>query len=488
MLKINPFIKSPEGLGLILLIFFHAVASYFSFGFHHPDEHFQILEFANYWIGLVPDASKLPWEFAAQIRPWFQPMLHGSVMRAALLLDVYNPFTLAFLFRLMYSALNIWGMWLLWLEFKKRFHLNPLWFLWISLIWFFPYIHVRTSSENLAGIFLTFAFVAFLRNQKLFWIGLLFGFSFLARYQVALGIFGFGIYLLYRDRKITKDQFGLLLGFLIPVGLGVLLDRIGYGNWVFTPYRYFKVNLVDGVAATFNPYPWYQYFIWIFQLNPLVSLPLFIGTIFYAKRVRFDALSAFVWSFFILHLFITNKEYRFLFPILNLVPFLAVIGFQEFSNLVLTKRNLAVYSFINLIGFSVSSLHGASVETLWCVTVANRYAEPGETWLSNRDYLDQFSKGYYQLKDHHLILFHDGPELANLLDTRPDSKVLIDGQLRDASTQSELAVLEQRHCSVLTSARPGFLFKLRTQFPGIDRLAFKAVYRCKAEDAKLLSP
>ena len=353
--------------------------------------------------------------------------------------------------------------------------------MWISLIWFFPYIHVRTSSENLAGIFLTFAFVAFMRHKKLFWIGLLFGFSFLARYQVALGIFGFGLYVLYRDRKITRDLIGLCIGFAIPVLLGVVLDRIGYGNWVFTPYRYFKVNLVDGVAATFNPYPWYQYFIWIFQLNPLVSIPLFFGTLFYAKRAKFDAFSAFVFTFFVLHLFITNKEYRFLFPILNLVPFMAAVGFQDLTKLVLSKRSLYAYSFVNLIGFSISSLHGASVETLWCVHIANRYAAPGETWLSNRDYLDQFSKGYYRLNDHHVVIFHNGAELENLLAQTPNSKVLIDGQLKDEATKSALDVIEAKHCVLITSARPAFLFKLRDQFPGIDRLTFKALYQCQTK-------
>jgi phosphatidylinositol glycan class B len=482
MSKISLFIKSKEGVGLLILAFFHLLAAYYSFGFHHPDEHFQILEFANFWVGNVPDASKLPWEYAARIRPWFQPMIHGSVMKLALILNCYNPFTLAFLFRLAYSALNVCGMWMLWGEFKKKFTLNPIWFLWISLIWFFPYIHVRTSSENLCGIFVTFAFVLFMRKKSMFGIGLLFGFAFLARYQVALGVFGFGLYVLWRDRKITREPFILVLGFLIPVAIGIVLDRIGYGNWVFTPYRYFKVNLVDGVAATFNPYPWYQYFIWIVQLNPLVSLPLFFGVLFYAKRIKFDAFSAFVLIFFFLHLFITNKEYRFLFPILNLVPFMAAVGFQNFSARLASNRNLVVYSVINLVGFSVSSLHGASVETLWAVHMANRYAEPGETWLSNRDYLDQFSKGYYHLSDHHLILFHDGTELEALLQGRPNAKVLIDGQLKDSATQAELAVVEKHHCLILSSARPAFLFKLRNQFPGIDRLAFKTVYDCQINE------
>lgn len=468
-----------EKISLIILCIFHAVASYYSFGFHHPDEHFQILEFANYWVGLVPDASALPWEFGAQIRPWMQPMLHGIVMKAALWLHAYNPFTLAFLFRLFYAALNIWGMTLLWQELKKRFTLNPLWFLWISLLWFLPYIHVRTSSENLSGIFLTFAFVVYLRSQKYFWTGVLFGFAFVARSQIALGLFGFGLFLLVRDRKITRNQLYLFFGFLLPVALGTVLDRIGYGNWVFTPYRYFKVNLVDGVAATFNPYPWYQYFIWIAQLNPLISLPLFAGFCLYLVKLRRDALGWFCLAFFALHLLITNKEYRFFFPILNFIPFMAAIAFQPYSRWLTKKGALASYCVVNLAGFSVSSLHGAAVETLWCVHMANRYAEPGETWFSNRDYFDQFSRGYYRLSDHHVSIYHSGVELEALLAKDPQTKVLLDGKLDDASTQGMLAVIEARHCSLITSARPTFLFQAKKIFPGLARMAYKAVYQCK---------
>ncbi len=482
MFKTNPFIKNPEKAGWCLVLFFHLVAAYYSFGFHHPDEHFQVLEFANYWVGLVPDAKALPWEFPAQIRPWFQPMIHGVFMKLALLFNVYNPFTLAFLFRLAYSALNIWGMYSLWEVFKKKWNLNPLWFLWIALLWFFPYIHVRTSSENLSGIFLTFAFVSFLKEKNPLQTGLLFGFAFLARYQIALGLFGFGIYLIARDRAITRNSLKLLGGFMIPVILGVILDRIGYGNWVFTPYRYFKVNLVDGVAATFNPYPWYQYFIWLLQLNPLVSIPLMLGVGLYVKKVKIDGLSAFVLSFFFLHLFITNKEYRFLFPILNFVPVMVAVGYQSVEERFFKTGPLYAFGFVNLIAFSVSSLHGAAVETLWCVHMAERYAKPGETWLSNRDYLDQFSRGYYKLKDHQIIIFHSGDELEKDLNERPNSKVLIDGQLKDEITQGMLATVEKRNCEMITSARPAFLFKFRKQFPGIERLTFKAIYQCGQEN------
>jgi phosphatidylinositol glycan class B len=266
MLKSDRYTK----LGLFTLIVGHVIAAITSFGFHHPDEHFQILEWAHYFIGLAPNASHLPWEFGAQIRPWFQPILHAFFLKIFILLGIYNPFNAAFFFRLLYGGLNIWALVALWNYFKEKYALSSKWFFLTSIIWFFPYIHVRTSSENLAGIFLSFALLALVKNTGFFRAGLLFGFAFLARYQIALGLVGLAAVLLLSDRGIRKTHWLLLLGFLIPVGLGTLLDRWGYGNWVFTPYQYFNVNLVENVSARFNPYPWYQYFIWILQLNPFI--------------------------------------------------------------------------------------------------------------------------------------------------------------------------------------------------------------------------
>ena len=472
-------ISAQEKLGLIVLILGHLIAAYTSFGFHHPDEHFQILEFANYWSGLSQNTSILPWEYTAQIRPWFQPMIHGIAIRFFSFINFYNPFSLVFGFRIFYSFLNILSIWYLWLALKRKFLLDPILFVFISMIWFFPYIHVRTSSENLSGIFITFAFAYYFDHRKYFWTGILFGFAFLARYQVALGIFGFGLALLIRDRKVTLSHLKLISAFLIPVGFGIILDRLGYGNWVFTAYRYFKVNLIDGVAATFNPYPWYQYFIWIFQLNPLLSIPLFTGTIIYAKKSKADELTYFVLTFFILHMGITNKEYRFLFPILNLAVIMSIVAFKEWGlTLYQNKKLYFSYAIVNLAGFCVSSLHGASIQTLWPVHMADRYSVPGETWITNRDYLDQFHNGYYHLKDHHVIVVHTGAELSEQLLKADSIKVLIDGQFQDPITQGLIKVVNHHQCDLITSAQPLFLFQLVNIIPTLNRLTYKAVYAC----------
>lgn len=482
-----------ERLAVLIALVAHLLAAYFSYGYHHLDEHYQIWEWANYYLNLSPDRVHLPWEYNAQIRPWFQPFIHALGMKVALLLNIFNPFSFACFARMLYAVANVGSLMALWKTTRDQEKLNPLWFLLISTLWFFPYIHARTSSENLAGIFLTLAFAHYLRPSspqenpnKKYWItGTLFGFSFLARYQIALGLFGFGLFLLYRDRKILSKHLWLGLGFIIPVSIGFGLDRIGYGHWVNAPYRYFTVNLVQGVAASFNPYPWYQYFVWIAELNPFVSLPLFFGFLLYIYKRKIDALSSFVLSFFIVHCLIVNKEYRFLFPVLNLVPFMAAIGLnQTFPRLIegaRKKRFYAPYIVITLIAFSVSSLRGASLNTLWLVHVVHQHFVPGQMVLANREYVEKPQTNYYTLPPHPHFTVHSVQELEDQLKLNPKSQIAIDGNLDDQITQDLWQIPKNHSCKLLNSAFPLFFYENRERYPILKRLHFinfLVLYQC----------
>ena len=474
----NSKIDRFEWIGIFLFLLGHAIAAYFSFGYNHPDEHFQILEFAAFFTGINSDPSILPWEFRAQIRPWFQPFLHAIPMKGLSALGIYQAFNLAAFFRAFYAALNLAALWSLWSVFKKRFHIDPRWFLLIGTLWFFPYLHVRNSSENLSGIFLTFAFAFLLSGRSAWWTGITFGFAFLARFQIALGLAGMGIALLIRERRITRDHLKLFLGFLGVVLLGTAIDKIGYGNWVFTPYLYFKVNLVDGVAATFNPYPWYQYFIWILQLNPIVSLPLFFGIFLYARKEKTDPLAWFVISFFALHLFITNKEYRFLFPVMNLVVLMAIRAYQGSENRWFRGPYLHAYLFTSALGLYISSFHGASVGALWCVHAADRHGKSGETWLSNRDFITQFSNNYYRIDHLKVQLYATDKDLASMLPAARPIRVLLDAKIGEENTLRVIDLLTRENCTLKESGLPNFIFAFKEKFPMLQKIAYRALFDC----------
>ena len=140
----NPFLA-----GCVL----YGVVAWFSMGYHHPDEHFQILEMANYKLGGTP-AADLPWEFREQIRPGLQPALAYAVIGSLRALGLESPFGQTFVLRL----LSGWLLWAIYWAWAKQ--LEPLFasnrgrkiLLPAMLLgWCLPYLSVRFSSEKLGG-------------------------------------------------------------------------------------------------------------------------------------------------------------------------------------------------------------------------------------------------------------------------------------------------------------------------------------------------
>src|SRR5258708_8773189 len=84
---------------LLLLAAVTLVTAWFSITFYFPDEHYQVLEFVSYKLGITR-SSDLPWEFSARIRPWLQPLLYFLIAKPLTLLGIKNMFTLACVLRL----------------------------------------------------------------------------------------------------------------------------------------------------------------------------------------------------------------------------------------------------------------------------------------------------------------------------------------------------------------------------------------------------
>jgi hypothetical protein len=84
---------------LLILGAVTVVTAWFSVLFYFPDEHYQVLEFMSYKLGIT-QASDLPWEFSARIRPWFQPLLYFLIAKPLILLGLTDIFTITFVLRL----------------------------------------------------------------------------------------------------------------------------------------------------------------------------------------------------------------------------------------------------------------------------------------------------------------------------------------------------------------------------------------------------
>lgn len=330
-------------LGLLI----HLICAYFSVGFWHPDEHFQILEFLNIKLHSLPP-DHLAWEYRAKIRPWFQVFFY--YLFSYPLKDI-NPFYLATFLRIFTSLLSMVSL-LFFTRTVFSFLKNDLrknyWLIFVNLIWFVPFINARTSAENFSMIFFFIGLDLFLRDSKKFFSGVLLGLSFISRFQMGLFILP-----LFLHRLVFKKRWeGLAaLGVLVSIGLGTLVDFWGYGEWVFTPWRYFWVNLVEGKAATFGVSPWWFYFEVIFlKKEGIVAMILVFATIRGWVREYKNPLCLMGLFYFSVHILLPHKEIRFLIPlfilsIYHLAEMIPEIPQKEFFKLKLT----ILVTLINLV-------------------------------------------------------------------------------------------------------------------------------------------
>ncbi len=308
-----------------------------STGHHQRDEHFQILEFAAYKLGLA-EASDLPWEFHDRMRPALQPAMAYLTYRAMGLGEPANPFHVALVLRLFSAGFSLWIAYLLHRRYATL--AKGKWIRWFALLllfhWCWYYNGVRFSSENWSGLTLVAALLTYpLRDgpdhrrftpgggRSAFFAGMLFGIAFLFRYQVALAAAGFGVWLLFVHREHWRTVVLLVAGGLAALLLAYPLTYWLYGEWTLPAWNYLAANLIEGKAATYGTEPWYGYLELVFLRGiPPLSIVYLLATIAFCWAYRRDPLSWMVGVFVVAHSLLARKDVRFLFPLIPLLPVL----------------------------------------------------------------------------------------------------------------------------------------------------------------------
>ncbi len=346
-------------LGILLIL----VTAWLSMGYHHPDEHYQIWEFAKYKLGESP-LGDLPWEFEAQMRPGLQPFLAYCAIIGSRFVGIEDPFLLMSLVRLL-TGLLAFGVYWKWWEALAPTLRDGGRLLRLSLVffWLLPYLNVRFSSENLSGIAFLGGLLLLYPNpqavsaKKLFCAGLLLCLSFFFRYQIAFAGLGLVAWLLFVPKVSIRSWLYLSGGVLVAMVVGFAADFWLYGEWSWVPYEYFSQNVLEGKAAGFGVSPWW----WYFREFPLLLVPplsLFllwfmgIGIRRYPKHV-------FVWClipFVLGHSMAAHKETRFLFPMIFPMFCLAALGWDYYSSKYSLPRWLrGVFKFAVVLNFLLLS-------------------------------------------------------------------------------------------------------------------------------------
>jgi phosphatidylinositol glycan class B len=333
--------------------FFYALAAWFSSGFYHYDEHFQILEFSAYLWGAIP-RENLPWEFQAQMRPWLQSYLLSP-------LQPFGPHTSIFIARLIMGQIYLYLMfrWLL----ATREEVEPIGDSYVKfglLLWFLPMLAVRYSSEMFSSLFLLLFCLLFLERNKTFkiWfaLGVVGAISFWSRFQVGVFLFFPIIHLLLSTKEYHKTIL-MIAGFGCTCLLMIALDSRAYGSLVFTPWTYFDQNILQGKTSNYGENPPWDYLKWIIaKPTPLIGLPLLLGFAFLLKHSFKNPLLQGCAAFFLVHLAIGHKEFRFLFPLLPFVPLFVWYAFKKMKLNAKWIRNFSIFNLM-LLPLSLQALH-----------------------------------------------------------------------------------------------------------------------------------
>lgn len=368
------------------------IASMFSLGFHHFDEHHQILEFAGLKLGMTV-AENLPWEYHNQMRPSLQPAMVVVVVKFFNMIGITSPFYITWFLRLISAGLAFLSIHLLYKTFLPQIknEVARKWFLVFNfLLFFLIYIGVRFSSENWSAIFFILPFcLFFLQKEKRFLhylsIGVLLGLSFLFRYQGAFLVAGFLGWMLFIQREKMKHFFTAFLGVCIIIGLGTLVDCWYYEEWTIAPWNYFEQNLLMDKVSSFGVDPWWYYLeVFSLQAVPPFSIVLIITLLLV---IVFDWKSPITWSvvpFLAIHFLIGHKELRFLFPVAYFLPIILIKGFEiiqqkywnNFFETKALKIFMKVFLVINTLMLLVIMFRAADSQVALYQVIYERYKEP----------------------------------------------------------------------------------------------------------------
>ena len=323
---------------LALAIFLQIVAAIFSYGYHHPDEHYQIYEVVNYKLGQTPH-KKLSWEYQkdAQIRPNVQVFSFYFIAKVLYYFDITNPFTIATITRLLAGLLGLYALYLCCLYIKTQIQRKTIQKLAIAstaLFSFLPYINARVSSEVIgANLFFIFCFQFLLTKnddlnfKKLLVYSFFICLSFYIRFQLAFLIIPFFVWATLQKLK-ARMYLPIVTGAMIALMMGLLCDHWIYGELVFSPYNYFYQNIIHNQAVEWGSQPWYFYLGLPLVFYPpisLLGLPLFYIALFrFIKRPI--VLTVFV--FIISHSVVGHKEIRFMFSIVLVFPMIILMGYE----------------------------------------------------------------------------------------------------------------------------------------------------------------
>lgn len=342
---------------LLLAVLLHFSAAWFSEGFYHTDEHYEILEFtalktdgipekfSRHTVGNLPPrdtpAGITVWEYLDEIRFDYQPSM-GVVFRPAVQPfiaylfwqvapeGINRPFITAFLTRLLSVMLAFVAALAFFLAYQNDIKSEAArrWVLAAMLLcWVLLFYHARFSADGWVVSFLFLA-LAFLRFERFFAAGLLFGLAFAVRYQAGFFLLPLAVYVLFIMRPNLRH-----IGLLLAGGCGVLVAGFFIDWWFYEkpilPWVNYFIFIVTANTELGETEPALMYWRKGGEFMPPIGYVLpFILAVFWWKFPRHVLTWATV-LYVAFHLYTDFKQPRYMFPILALMPLMTALVWEK---------------------------------------------------------------------------------------------------------------------------------------------------------------
>ncbi len=343
---------------IILAGIVYLITAYNSVGFYHADEHYQIIEFAGSKLG-THNPNELAWEYNAQIRPAMQPAICYLIFKTLIFFKITNPYSQTFILRLLTAILSLFVITFFVKQTENLFKNKKGYYLLSYFLWFIPFISVRFSSETWSGLLFLLSVAIFFSNKaktiKPYLLGITMGFSFLFRYQMAISVVGFVLWLIFIEKIKFINLSKIIISFLFVVFIGCIIDTWFYNKIVFTPWNYFYTTIISNDVIQFGIKPYYFYL-----LQLLKSPTYFVGILLILSFVILlisKPKSVFLWivlPFIFIHSLIPHKELRFIFPLAFFAPVILMYGYENILKLLNNKYTVKIINAFIIIFFIVN--------------------------------------------------------------------------------------------------------------------------------------
>jgi GPI mannosyltransferase 3 len=298
---------------------------------NYPDEIFQVTEQAH---RLVYGTGLVPWEFQLGIRSWILPGIVASLMEVARVVgdgpDYYLPLIAVFFVALATGPVACCFLWC-----ERRFGAIG-GIIGGAVAATMPdviYFSGRTLSEVISTHVMVLAAYALhpgfpvAARRRLFFGGALLGVSFVLRPHLAPALAVIG---LWHRLGTHRSQLPTIIGGgAIVLVLAALLDWATLGAPLASVWRYTLYNVFYHVSEYYGVQPWSfygeaEFVVWRLALAPLLVL-LWFG----AKEM--PLLLAAALAYLAVHSGLDHKEYRFIYPAIQLIAIIAGIGLATLS-------------------------------------------------------------------------------------------------------------------------------------------------------------